>query len=90
MRAWAILILPSLLLTIVIIAARSAPTNRSRIAQWESRYNDARLGRVTPTQLLSEVGLRTDLIPAGTVGRKIFRPMEAALHHHPQHPKLQR
>jgi N-acetylmuramoyl-L-alanine amidase len=74
-KAWAILILPSLLLTIVIIAACSAPANRSRIAQWESRYNDARLGRVTPTQLLSEVGLRTDLIPAGTVGRKIYRPM---------------
>ncbi len=37
--------------------------------------NDASLGPVSPTQLLAEVGLRTDLIRAGTVGRKIYRRM---------------
>ena len=37
--------------------------------------NDASLGKVTPMQLLAEVRLKADLIPAGTVGRKLYRPM---------------
>jgi N-acetylmuramoyl-L-alanine amidase len=50
-------------------------SSRSRVAQWQSRYRDFALQRVTAQQLLAEVNLRVDLIPAGTVGRKVKRPM---------------
>lgn len=75
-KSWARLSIPVALLIVVITAACVQPANRSRIAQWESRYHDAMLGRVTPDQLLREVGLLPDLIRAGTVGRKIYRPMK--------------
>ncbi|GEP41932.1 peptidoglycan recognition protein family protein [Brevifollis gellanilyticus] len=76
--AWARLVLPTLLLAAVLITACSAPitAGRSRIATWESRYHDAALPRVTPEQLLREVGVRPDLIKSGTAGRKIYRPMK--------------
>jgi N-acetylmuramoyl-L-alanine amidase len=67
--------LPALLTVAVIIAACSTPANKSRIARWEARYHDAMLGRVTPMQLLGEVNMQMDLIPAGTAGRKYYRPM---------------
>lgn len=73
--AFARLVTPALLMAAVIIAACATPTNRSRIGQWESRYHDGQLGRVTPDQLLREVNLSVDLIPAGTAGRKIYRRM---------------
>jgi len=75
-KAWVRFTIPSLLLVVVIVAACSTQTNRGRIALWESRYHDSRLGRVTPDQLLKEVGLRRDLIPAGRVGRALYRPMK--------------
>jgi len=77
-QAWARLILPLLLMVAVIITACSGPmtVSRSRVATWESRYNDASLARVTPEQLLREVGVRPDLIKSGTAGRKTFRPMK--------------
>jgi len=75
-KAWAPLAIPSLLIVAVIVAAcGTAPKSRSRITQWEYRYHDAALGRVTPEQLLHEVGMRRDLIPAGRVGRYKYRPM---------------
>jgi len=73
-KAWVLLILPSILLITVIMVA-CGTTNRSRIAVWESRYNDARLGRVTPQELLREVRLSVDLVRAGTNSRRLFRPM---------------
>ncbi len=78
-KAWALLTIPSLLLIMSGITACStstSPGNRSRISQWESRYHDATLGRVTPAQMLAEVGVQRDLIPAGHVGRYVFRPMK--------------
>src|SRR3954470_18158261 len=48
---------------------------RSRVAQWESRYNDAALTQVTPAQLLNEANVHVDLIPAGKAGRYKYRPM---------------
>ncbi len=75
-KAWALHAIPTLLLITVIVAACSSPAgNRSKIAQWESRYRDAGLPRVTPAQMLAEVGIRRDLIPAGRVGRYVYRPM---------------
>jgi N-acetylmuramoyl-L-alanine amidase len=59
---------------LLLIVACSSPVS-SAVARWESRYNDSRLGFVTPTQLLREINVKTDLIPAGTVGRKSYRPM---------------
>ena len=59
---------------LALIAACASPIS-SAVARWESRYNDSRLGPVTPEQLLREINLKRDLIPAGTVGRKIYRPM---------------
>ncbi len=72
------LLAPLVLLVAVIIAACSSPSpaGRSKIANWESRYNDAALGQVTPEQLLREVGVKTDLIPSGRVGRYKYRPMK--------------
>lgn len=79
-QAWAACILPLLLGAAVIFAACSTSSSssyasRSKIGQWESRYRDASLTQVTPEQLLREVGLKVDLIPAGTHGRRIYRPM---------------
>ena len=76
MRKLAPLLLPVLLAIVAVIAACTAPYNKSRIQQWESRYNDSRLGQVTPDQLLAEVGVKLDLIPAGTVGRRYYRRMD--------------
>lgn len=76
-KAWALLATPSLLLILVIVAACSSPpASRSRVSGWESRYHDATLGRVTPAQLLAEVGVKRDLIPSGRVGRYVYRPMK--------------
>jgi N-acetylmuramoyl-L-alanine amidase len=78
-KAWALLTIPSLLLIMSGITACStstSPGNRSRISRWESRYHDANLGRVTPAQMLAEVGVQRDLIPSGHVGRYVFRPMK--------------
>ncbi|SKA91660.1 N-acetylmuramoyl-L-alanine amidase [Prosthecobacter debontii] len=71
----ALLVLPLALLTAVIFAACSSSAGRSKISMWEARYNDRALGRVTPDQLLREVGIKTDLIPPGKVGRYKYRPM---------------
>lgn len=64
-----------LLAAVIIVACSTPPYARSKIAVWESRYNDGALGQVTPDQLLAEVGLRRDLIPSGTAGRYKYRPM---------------
>ncbi len=50
-------------------------TTDNRVQRWMSRYNDAALTQVTPDQLLAEVNLDRDLIPAGQVGRYKYRPM---------------
>lgn len=73
-------ILPALLVTLVVVimsCRSSAPRYGSgpASAPWQSRYNDRLLGPVTPEQLLREVNLRVDLIPAGRVGRTWHRPM---------------
>ncbi len=71
-----LLVLPLVVLTAVIFAAcGTSSSGRSKIAMWESRFNDSALGRVTPDQLLREVNIDTDLIPPGKVGRYKFRPM---------------
>jgi N-acetylmuramoyl-L-alanine amidase len=69
-------VLPVALLGLGVFVACQDGGNRSRIAQWESRYRDDRLGSVTPEELLREVNLQVNLIPAGTHGRKVYRPME--------------
>lgn len=75
--AWAAFTLPVALAAVVIGAACTTPGGgrSARVAQWEARYHDARLGQVTPAQLLREVGLQVDLIPPGRVGRGRLRPM---------------
>lgn len=61
---------------ILMASCAGGPANRSRIAAWESRYNDSRLTQVTPEQLLREANVRADLIPSGRAGRAKFRPMK--------------
>ncbi len=75
--AWAAFTLPVALAAVVIGAACTTPGGgrSARVAQWEARYQDARLGQVTPAQLLKEVGLQVDLIPPGRYGRGRYRPM---------------
>ena len=46
----------------------------SATSPWASQLPDKAHG-VTPYQLYSEVGVRIDLIPKGTVGRRYYRPM---------------
>ncbi len=49
-----------------------------RVAQWEKRLGNVPVERkVTPVQLLRETGLEQRFIPAGRVGRKTYRPMNA-------------
>ena len=45
-------------------------------APWQSRFKNRNLRPCSPEQLLQEVNLRKDLIPAGRVGRTWFRPMK--------------
>jgi N-acetylmuramoyl-L-alanine amidase len=76
--------LPALLLAcvVVILSCRSGgggggfSMSGPASAPWQSRYNDRLLGPVTPDQLLREVNIRPDLIPAGRVGRTWYRPMK--------------
>ena len=76
MRKIVLFLPPLLLLVAVILAACGTPHDASRIRRWESRYNDGALRQgITPDQLLAECRVKIDLIPAGTVGRRIFRPM---------------
>ncbi len=67
-------LLPALACAIIVVACGTV--GGSRIARWKSRYNDMALGRVTPDQLLKEAKVKLDLIPAGTVGRRYYRPMK--------------
>ena len=73
--------LPALLLACVVIALSCTSGKRGygsgrASAPWQSRYNDKLLRPVTPEQLLREVNVRVDLIPAGRVGRTWHRPMK--------------
>jgi N-acetylmuramoyl-L-alanine amidase len=76
MRRHVTLLLPVLLAIGLVVVACTTPHDTSRIRRWESRYNDSALGPVTPDQLLAEARVRLDLIPAGTVGRRYYRPMD--------------
>lgn len=77
-QAWVALLVPALLAAAVLLAACASPSpaSRSKVASWEARYRDAALTQVTPEQLLREVNLRIDLIPAGRMGRARYRPMK--------------
>lgn len=64
-----------ILVTAAAFLSSCSSPGRSRIAAWESRYHDKNLTQVTPAQLLNEVNVRVDLIPAGKAGRYKYRPM---------------
>ena len=55
--------------------AASCSTTSPKAGQWSNQY-PKELPPVTPDQLLSEVNLKVDLIPAGRVGRYKYRPMQ--------------
>jgi N-acetylmuramoyl-L-alanine amidase len=75
MRKIAPLLLPAMLAGLLIMVACTTPYDANRIRRWESRLAGTALGTVTPDQLLAEVGVKLDLIPSGTVGRRYYRPM---------------
>ncbi len=76
MRKHAPLLLPLSLAIGMIIVACTTPYDTSRIQRWEARYHDSQLGPVTPDQLLAEAHVKLDLIPAGSVGRRLYRKMD--------------
>lgn len=47
----------------------------SKQQSWESQITSTQSGSVTPAQMLGEVRLKQDLIPAGKFARKVYRPM---------------
>lgn len=52
-------------------------TVSSRGGSWDARLGPVPVGlRLPPVGLLSEVNLKQDMIPKGTVGRRYFRPMD--------------
>jgi N-acetylmuramoyl-L-alanine amidase len=72
-------VIPALLFCLLIVGLgckNQAPSGATVMNQWQAKYNDRLLGPVSPEQLLREVNLRLDLIPAGKVGRTWFRPMK--------------
>lgn len=70
-----VLRLAGVLSLVVVLGSCAGVGAKSRVAAWEARYRDAKLTQVTPDQLLREINMRRDLIPAGRVGRAKFRPM---------------
>lgn len=73
MRRHAALFLP---LIVAVIVAACATYDGSRISRWEASFSPVPPGVMTPDQLLAETRVKLDLIPAGTVGRRYYRPMK--------------
>ena len=59
----------------VLLLCCESPRNPA-VNRWEAQMDNRNLGPVTPMQLLAEAGVKRDLIPAGTVGRKVYRRMD--------------
>jgi len=73
MRKNVALLLP---LALSLIVAACATYDGSRVARWESHFAPVPPGAMTPDQLLGETHIKLDIIPAGTVGRRYYRPMQ--------------
>jgi len=60
----------------LILLSSSCETTRPHSGSWQATLGPVPVERkVSPEQLLDEVGLKQDMIPRGKFGRRYFRPM---------------